>query len=89
MLISILPACLWYYQYKYVNVIFICLVFGVSVYNGASFYIDVFSRQYIKSLELLQEQDNSGVNNTSSQKSTKTATNTSENILTNENKKLS
>ncbi len=30
-------------------------MFAVSVYNGASFYIDVFSHQYIKSLELLKD----------------------------------
>lgn len=62
--------------FRYANFVFLCLVFAVSVYNGASFYIgkidhrhscvssfelvaEVFSRQYIKSLELLQEDDGS------------------------------
>ena len=68
---------------RYVNAIFLCSVFAVSVYNGASFYIgkiylncsillvipcvpEVFSRQYIKSLELLQGWENSGVDKSSS-----------------------
>ncbi|CAF0853665.1 unnamed protein product [Adineta steineri] len=66
MLISILPACLWFYQYMYLNGIFICLIFAFSVYNGASYYIDVFSRQYIKSLKLLHDLDNSNDKNASS-----------------------
>ncbi|CAF3865740.1 unnamed protein product, partial [Rotaria sp. Silwood1] len=63
MLISVFPVLLWYYQNMYINVIFLCLMFMVSVYNGASFYIDVFSRQYIKSLELLYNWDNSDASN--------------------------
>ncbi|CAF3656618.1 unnamed protein product [Rotaria socialis] len=61
-LISILPVSLFYYQHMYVNVIFLCSMFTVSVYNGASFYIDVFSRQYIKSVELLHEWDTPDTN---------------------------
>lgn len=57
MLLSILPVCLWYYRNMYANVVFLCVIFAVSVYNGASFYIDVFSRRYIKSLELLHDCD--------------------------------
>ncbi|UJR30304.1 hypothetical protein I4U23_017841 [Adineta vaga] len=59
MFLAILPVCLWYYRYMYINGIFLCSMFAVSVYNGASFYIEVFSRQYIKSLELLQGWDDS------------------------------
>jgi len=62
MLISILPVCWWYYRYMYVNVVFLCSIFAVSVYNGASFYIDVFSRRYIKSLELLHDCDDPEAN---------------------------
>lgn len=86
--------------FRYVNVAFICVVFAVSVYNGASFYIgksilfdllliifwslDVFSRQYIKSLELLQGLNDPDAKDTSSsissQKSSQTTTtDTSEN----------
>lgn len=64
--------------HRYANVIFLCTIFAVSVYNGASFYIgkiedelneneyihlDVFSRRYIKSLELLQDYDENEGNN--------------------------
>ncbi|CAF0741531.1 unnamed protein product [Didymodactylos carnosus] len=56
-LISVIPACLWYYRYMMVNVLFLCSIFAVSVYNGATFYIDVFSQRYIKSLKLLDESD--------------------------------
>ncbi|CAF4203707.1 unnamed protein product [Rotaria magnacalcarata] len=55
MLASILPVCWWYYSNMNANVIFLCSIFAVSVYNGASFYIDVFSRCYIKSFELLHD----------------------------------
>lgn len=66
MLLSILPVSLLYYQYKYVNMAFVCFVFIVSIFNGASFYIDVFSYQYIKSLQVLQSfDDTTGGNNTS------------------------
>ncbi|CAF3056157.1 unnamed protein product [Rotaria socialis] len=62
MLISILPVCFWYYRNMYINGIFLCSIFAVSVYNGASFYIDVFSRRYLKSLELLHDCDENEVN---------------------------
>ncbi|CAF1087270.1 unnamed protein product [Adineta ricciae] len=87
MLISILPVCLWYYRYKYINAIFLCSVFAVSVYNGASFYIEVFSRQYIKSLELLQGWENSGVDKSSS--STHQSSKTESHKINEQNKKQS
>ncbi|CAF1251574.1 unnamed protein product [Rotaria sordida] len=39
MLITVLPVCLWLYKHMYMNVIFLCIIFTISVYNGASFYI--------------------------------------------------
>ncbi len=54
-------------------------------------YLDVFSRQYIKSLELLQNWDNSDANkaSSSSQKSSQTVTNTSKNSNEDKDKKRS
>lgn len=65
---------------------FLCAIFAVSVYNGASFYIgkigdrfdwmrmkfhlDVFSRRYVKSLELLQDYDENDGNGSLPRQST-------------------
>ncbi|CAF1313960.1 unnamed protein product [Adineta ricciae] len=76
MLLSILPVCFWYYRNMYVNVIFLCSIFAVSVYNGASFYIDVFSHRYIKSLELLRDCDENEGTDGTQRKSAQISSNT-------------
>jgi hypothetical protein len=35
------------FHYHYANVVLVVIVLTVASYNGASFYIDVFSRRYI------------------------------------------
>ncbi|CAF0786728.1 unnamed protein product [Rotaria sp. Silwood1] len=98
MLLSILPVCLWYYRNMYVNGIFLCSIFAVSVYNGASFYIDVFSRRYVKSLELLHDCDEiettdgiprHSISSCPLRKSSQVNTNSSENFNELNNKKSS
>ena len=53
-IITFTPAyCL--YNYQFGNLIYIGFIFTVSIFNGASFYIEVFSQRYQKQLRRQQE----------------------------------
>ncbi|RUS29387.1 hypothetical protein BC938DRAFT_480719 [Jimgerdemannia flammicorona] len=53
--LTIVPTVL-YYRYFWLNTAFLVGMFVTSVWNGASYYIDVFSRQYTIELEKLQKE---------------------------------
>ncbi|CAO3650571.1 unnamed protein product [Cunninghamella echinulata] len=36
----------WMFQHFWLHTIFLCTMFGASVWNGANYYIEVFSRRY-------------------------------------------
>lgn len=52
---TMLPCSLWYNNKLY-STAFLALIFGWSVWNGASYYIDVFGRRFQKELEALRQQ---------------------------------
>lgn len=54
--LSILPAPLVFYQHARVAAGFLTAIFVVATYNGGSFYIEVFGRQFEKQLIALQRQ---------------------------------
>lgn len=53
-LISFLPTPLFYYS-NMAHLLWIALIFTISIFNGASFYIEVFSVRYQKHLSRLEE----------------------------------
>ena len=48
-----MQAALFYWNY-YANLFFLVLLIGASVVNGASFYIDVFSKKYLTRVKRLE-----------------------------------
>ena len=52
-LLTMLPCPLWFW-YRWLSAAFLMSVFVWSVYNGATFYIDVFGKRFQKELEQLQ-----------------------------------
>jgi len=54
-LLTMVPCPLWFW-YRYASAAFLCFVFAWSTYNGASYYIDVFGRQFQKELEALKKE---------------------------------
>jgi len=38
--------CIAYWQYRWLNTAFLIAMFGVSLWNGGTYYIDYFSKQY-------------------------------------------
>jgi hypothetical protein len=48
-----IPTPIWYGSKVY-STIFLSLVFGWSVWNGATYYIDIFGRRFQKELEDLR-----------------------------------
>ena len=50
---TMLPCPLWFW-YKYMSAFFLISVFCWSVYNGATYYIDVFGNRFQKELEALK-----------------------------------
>ena len=48
-----------YFLYKsfYLHTIFLIAMFAVSVWNGANYYIEVFSRRYISEIESIKAED--------------------------------
>jgi hypothetical protein len=48
-----LPAPLWYSSRLY-SAIFLSLVFGWSVWNGATYYVDIFGKRFQNELEELR-----------------------------------
>ncbi|KAF9699120.1 hypothetical protein EKO04_003235 [Ascochyta lentis] len=51
--LTMLPAPIWFW-YRWASGIFLTVVFIWSVYNGATFYIDVFGNQFKKELDALK-----------------------------------
>ena len=51
--LTMLPAPIWFW-YRWASGIFLTVVFVWSVYNGATFYIDVFGNQFKKELDALK-----------------------------------
>jgi hypothetical protein len=47
------PCPIWYHS-KVWSTIFVSLVFGWSVWNGATYYIDIFGKRFQKELEDLR-----------------------------------
>lgn len=52
---TMLPCPIWFY-YRYASATFLMALFCWSVYNGATFYIDVFGKRFQKELEALQQE---------------------------------
>jgi hypothetical protein len=50
-----LPCPIWYGSMVYSS-IFLSVVFGWSVWNGATYYVDVFGKRFQKELEDLRAQ---------------------------------
>jgi hypothetical protein len=48
--LTMLPCPLWFY-YRYASAAFLVGVFAWSVYNGSTYYIDVFGKRFQKDLE--------------------------------------
>ncbi|EEH37750.1 hypothetical protein PAAG_00671 [Paracoccidioides lutzii Pb01] len=53
-LLTITPCPLWFW-YRWASALFLMVVFSWSVYNGATFYIDVFGKRFQKELEQLKK----------------------------------
>ena len=51
--LTMLPCPVWFYS-RYASASFLMVVFVWSVYNGATYYIDVFGRRFQKELEDLK-----------------------------------
>jgi hypothetical protein len=52
-LVTSIPTIL-YYRYFWLHTLFICLLIMVSIFNGADYYIEVFSRRYTIELARLE-----------------------------------
>ena len=48
--IMVAPAVLFLY-FEWLNFAFICCILVVACWNGASFYVEVFSRKYLAQLK--------------------------------------
>ena len=53
-LLTMVPCPLWFW-YRWASAAFLMTVFGWSVYNGATFYIDVFGKRFQNELEQLKK----------------------------------
>jgi len=53
-ILTFTPAYFLYYN-RFAHLVYIGLIFTVSIFNGASFYIEVFSQRYQKQLRRQQE----------------------------------
>jgi hypothetical protein len=51
--LTILPCPLWFIS-RWASTVFLLVVFGWSIYNGATFYIDVFGKRFQKELEAMR-----------------------------------
>lgn len=51
--LTMTPCPLWFYS-RWASASFLMLVFGWSVYNGSTYYIDVFGKRFQKELESLR-----------------------------------
>ncbi|KAK4177485.1 hypothetical protein QBC36DRAFT_130437 [Triangularia setosa] len=55
--LTMLPCSLWFY-YRWASAGFLMIVFIWSVYNGATYYIDVFGKRFQKELEAMRKEVN-------------------------------
>jgi hypothetical protein len=53
-MLTMLPCPIWFW-YRWWSAGFLCTVFAWSVYNGATYYIDIFGRRFEKELEQLKK----------------------------------
>jgi len=51
--LTMLPCPIWFYH-RWGSAAFLMVVFGWSVYNGSTYYIDVFGRRFQKELEAMK-----------------------------------
>lgn len=51
--LTMLPCPLWFYS-RWASATFLIVVFTWSIYNGATFYIDVFGKRFQKELEAMK-----------------------------------
>ncbi|KAH7032868.1 uncharacterized protein B0I36DRAFT_101573 [Microdochium trichocladiopsis] len=51
--LTMLPCPLWFYS-RWMSGVFLMVVFTWSIYNGSTFYIDVFGKRFQKELESLK-----------------------------------
>ncbi|KAI1436040.1 hypothetical protein GGR50DRAFT_266127 [Xylaria sp. CBS 124048] len=51
--LTILPCPLWFYS-RWASAVFLMFVFAWSVYNGSTYYIDVFGKRFQKELEAMK-----------------------------------
>ena len=52
-LLTMLPCPIWYGSKVY-SAVFLSFVFGWSVWNGATYYVDIFGKRFQKELEDLR-----------------------------------
>ncbi len=52
-IICMLPAATFLVKSPNASVIFLLAIFGVSVWNGASYYVEVFGRKWVPPLHCL------------------------------------
>jgi Protein of unknown function (DUF2838) len=52
-ILTIIPCPIWFW-YRWASAAFLLVVFGWSIYNGATFYIDVFGKRFQNELEQLK-----------------------------------
>lgn len=53
-LLTMIPCPLWFW-YRWPSALFLFSVFSWSIYNGATYYIDVFGKRFQKELEQLKK----------------------------------
>jgi len=53
-LLTMLPCPIWFW-YRYPSAAFLAILFAWSLYNGATYYIDVFGKRFQKELEALKK----------------------------------
>ena len=53
--LTMLPCPLWFW-YRYASATFLTAVFCWSVYNGATYYIDVFGKRFQNELEAMKRE---------------------------------
>jgi Protein of unknown function (DUF2838) len=51
--LTMIPCPLWFW-YRWASAAFLLIVFGWSIYNGATYYIDVFGKRFQSELEALK-----------------------------------
>jgi len=55
-LVTEIPCVFLLYDHKYWSGVFLFIIFGVSVWNGGGFYIEVFGRKFERELEALRKE---------------------------------